>query len=182
MVYEAIVLWFTGMSGAGKSTIAQKTAAQLNAKGYKTCILDGDQVRNSLHTSLTFSRDDILTNNRKISELCLKKINQCDVVFAPVISPYELGRAHAREAIGKNFYEIYVQASLESLLKRDTKGFYEKSRNRKMDNLIGFSKKIPYEKPKAPDLLLSTDQNSPDESVSQLIEKIDHWLKGKPSY
>lgn len=164
----AIVAWFTGLSGAGKSTLARKLADRLRSKGLTFLTLDGDQVRNQYHVNLSFSKEDILENNRLIAEICKSNILKYDVIIVPIISPYAVGRAKAREAIGHSFCEIHIHASKEELVRRDTKGFYKKSLAGQMDNLIGFSETNPYEVPPSPDFSINTEQETQDQSVENL--------------
>ncbi len=174
---KAIVIWFTGMSGAGKSTLAQKMSDYLQSNQFRTTIIDGDHVRNNLHRHLSFSREDILENNRLVANLCKQNIFNYDVILVPIISPYALGRNAARETIGDTHYEVYIKASLDELIKRDTKGLYRKSLEKKIYNLIGFSKSNPYEEPQNPDLIIQTDRENLENSVNLLADNIQRWLK-----
>jgi adenylylsulfate kinase len=176
MAKSSLVLWFTGMSGAGKTTISEKTADQLQKNQLTPLILDGDAIRGSLHKHLSFSEEDIKENNRLISELCVKKMPNHDVIIVPIISPYKLSRENARKRIGNTFFEIYIETTLGVLIKRDSKGLYRKSMEGKIDNLIGFSKKNIYEKPENPDLVINTDNQDIDESVYQLLDHIKLWM------
>ena len=176
MSRRAIIIWFTGMSGAGKSTIAQLTSDHLRSNRLKTLIIDGDYVRDNLHKHLSFSREDILENNHLVANLCLKNIFDFDVIFIPIISPYAIGRQNARQTIGETFYEVYIKASIDELVRRDTKGLYGKALEGKMDNLIGFSKSHPYEEPQNADLTIYTDLDNPANCVNLLINQIHHWL------
>jgi adenylyl-sulfate kinase len=176
MANSSIVLWFTGMSGAGKTTIAENTSAQLSKKDVCPLILDGDAIRGSLHKHLSFSKEDIMENNRLISELCAQKMADYDVIIVPIISPYKISRDKARKTIGPNFFEIYIETPLDTLIKRDSKGLYQKSLEGKIDNLIGFSKTNIYEKPENPDLTISTNNQSIEESVSKLMIHIQQWM------
>lgn len=182
MTKNAIVAWFTGLSGAGKSTLAKKLADDLKSKRITTLILDGDQVRSQYHVNLGFSKEDILENNRLIAELCKNYISQYDVIIVPIISPYASGRDYARELISSSFYEIYIHAPKEELVRRDTKGFYKKSLAGQMDNLIGFSKNNIYETPKKPDLIINTERETPDQSAEILCGFICSKLANRLKY
>lgn len=176
MTKPSIVLWFTGMSGAGKTTIAENTSDKLRKKDLHPLILDGDIIRESLHKHLSFSKEDIMENNRLISELCNQKKNEYDVIIVPIISPYKISRDKARAAIGPQFFEIYIETPLDTLIKRDSKGLYQKSLEGKIDNLIGFSKKNIFEKPENPDLTINTNDRTIEESVSILMDRIQQWM------
>ena len=165
----ARVFWFTGLSGVGKSTIAKIANFRLQKMGFKVLVLDGDVVRNELHRDLGFSKCDIAENNRLISEICVNKKLEYDIILVPIISPYRQSRSAAKEKIGKRFYEIYLHADLETLHERDTKGLYKKMRDGEIDNLIGVSKTSKYESPVNPDLQIDTVNLSVDESVDQFM-------------
>jgi adenylylsulfate kinase len=176
MAKYSLVLWFTGMSGAGKTTIAEKTSVQLRENNLHPLILDGDAIRGSLHKHLSFTKEDIMENNRLISELCVQKMTNYDVIIVPIISPYKISREKARKAIGSDFFEIYIEATLDTLIKRDSKGLYQKSMEGKIDNLIGFSKKNIFEKPESPDLIINTNSQTVEKSVSILMDRIQQWM------
>src|SRR3989338_3893085 len=110
---NAKVLWFTGLSGSGKTTIALALQKELEKRNKKVRIFDGDIVRQELHKHLGFTPADIKENNRLISELCLKHINDFDFILVPIISPFTESRKKARTLLGKSFIEIYVKAPLE---------------------------------------------------------------------
>ena len=119
---KALVLWLSGMSGAGKTTISKIAKKHFKARGLISLILDGDEVREKLHQSLSFSKEDIIENNRLIAHYCLNKLNDFDVILVPIISPFEESRKYARKIIGGTFFEIFIQASKTKLIQRDTKG------------------------------------------------------------
>ena len=175
MTNSSLVLWFTGMSGAGKTTIAENTSKLLLKNNLKSLILDGDSIRRNLHKHLSFSKEDIIENNRLISELCVQNMTKFDVIIVPIISPYKISRENARKTIGDNFLEIYIKTPLNILIKRDSKGLYQKSLDGKIDNLVGFSKKNIYEEPENPDLIIDTDNKTIDESIYQLVNYIRQW-------
>ena len=169
----ASVYWFTGLSGVGKSTIAEATKTKLESRGLKVLILDGDVIRRELHHNLGFSESDIIENNRLISELCVKQQHDYDIILVPIISPFKKSRSDAKKKIGKSFFEIYVEADLETLSKRDTKGLYKRARNSMIDNLIGVSKSIRYDKPKNPDFKLNTNNSSIENTIYSLLKFIE---------
>ncbi len=176
MANSSLVLWFTGMSGVGKTTIAENTSTRLLKNNLKPLILDGDAIRGSLHKHLSFSKEDIMENNRLIAELCVQKMPDFDVIIVPIISPYKISREKARKTIGVKFFEIYIEAPLDILIKRDSKGLYQKSLEGKIDNLIGFSKKNVYEAPENPDLIIDTANQAIEESVRKLMDHIRQWM------
>lgn len=166
------VYWFTGLSGAGKTTIAEGARAHLEAAGRKVLILDGDDVRERLHTDLGFSEADIKLNNSLIANLCLDLRNAHDVVLVPIISPFVSSRREARERLAPGFYEIFVHAEVETVRERDVKGLYAKADQKIITNLIGYSPGHPYERPVRPDLTLSTHLISIEDAVETLLEFI----------
>lgn len=163
------VLWFTGLSGAGKTTIAQSVQAELKKHGKKVIVIDGDAVRSTLHRHLGFSRDDIKENNRLIAELVKQKIADVDIILVPIISPFRKDRATARALLGKRFVEIYINCPLNLCAKRDTKGLYAKAAKGEMKNLIGVSQDNPYEAPLNPEIDIRTDQLSLQQSVKKIL-------------
>jgi len=169
----ASVYWFTGLSGVGKSSIAKAAKSKLELMGMKVLVLDGDDVRKELHQNLGFSESDIEENNRLISELCVKQRQEYDIILVPIISPFRRSRSAAKKNLGKGFYEIYLNADINTLFKRDTKGLYKQARNGLIDNLIGVSKSISYEPPKNPDLRLDTANYSIEDSIYTFIKFIE---------
>jgi adenylyl-sulfate kinase len=167
-VTRALVLWFTGLSGAGKSTVADGVYALLKERGYRALILDGDTVRARMHRHLGFTESEIKENNRLIVELCVENRARYDVILVPIISPYAISRHDARERIVPGFYEIYLDADLATVTERDIKGLYAKGRNGTLSNLIGVSPETPYEAPTTTDLILHTGQEEAATSVRRL--------------
>ena len=166
----ALVAWMTGLSGAGKSTIAQQASAILLERGYTVLILDGDAVRSVLSPNLGFSRDDIMENDRRLMTLCQESMSEYDVILVPKISPFREQRSLTRRTIGKDFLEIYVQASLATVTKRDPKGLYRNAREGRLDGLIGVAPEVPYEPPMGADLVLETESGSPESCTAILVE------------
>lgn len=167
---KSITLWFTGLSGSGKSTISNQLKTILKDKLY---ILDGDIVRKGLNKDLGFSREDRKENIRRISEVA-KLFNEAGfIVIVAFISPYEEDRKSAKEShidSGLDFKEIYINASLDCCERRDVKGLYKKARNGEIKNFTGISD--PYEIPTNPDLVLDTENNTIDECVQIIIHKV----------
>jgi len=168
-VRNALVCWFTGLSGAGKSSVAEETKRRLAVKGLEVLVLDGDAIRQKRHGHLGFTRPEIEENNRLIAEYCAGSRDRYDVILVPIISPYESSRQSARDLLMPDFHLVYCAADLDIVAKRDTKGLYEKAARGEIDNLIGFSPKSPYEPPPAPDLHLDTGSKSLTASVDKLV-------------
>jgi len=167
---RGIVLWFTGLSGSGKTTIASELKKILANAGKLVSIIDGDTIRNKEHKHLGFSREDIKTNNCLIAELAKKEAENHDFVLVPVISPYQEDRANARLTIGPNFFiELFINAPLEKCIERDTKGLYQKALNGEINNLIGLNSSNPYEIPTNPDLEINTVKNDVSTAVANIL-------------
>lgn len=180
-VLPAPVFWFTGLSGAGKTTIATSAADILQGAGRKVAILDGDAIRNSYDKPLGFTEADIKLNNRLIAEACAAARHDTDAVFVPIISPYAESRVAARALLAPGFFEIYVCPPVVELERRDTKGLYAKARRGEMDNLIGYSPGTVYEAPDAPDLRIDTSAETVTESAKRLAAFADGILTGTAS-
>ena len=169
---RALVLWFTGLSGSGKTTISREAARILEERGRSCLMLDGDEVRSRIHHHLGFSREDIVKNNGLIMRLCEEERSRYDFIFVPIISPFASSRQQAREILGDGFAEVYIECGAEELKRRDPKGLYEKSRKGQIKNLIGFSEELPYEAPVSPEITLRTDKLPLNECVNALIQFI----------
>ncbi|MDO8500064.1 MAG: adenylyl-sulfate kinase [bacterium] len=165
-----LVIWFTGLSGSGKSTIALKLKEKLEAQGEKVSVLDGDAVRAEKHARLGFSREDIRENNRLIAELARDEAQKFDFVLVPVISPYKEDRQRTRLIIGLNFIEVFVNSPLETCIKRDVKGLYKKALAGEISNFIGISENNPYEAPEHSDIEIAADKESADDGVNRLLK------------
>jgi len=162
------VLWFTGLSGSGKSTIAKIVIEELRKKGKTFEVLDGDDVRNRLHKHLGFSREDIIENNRLIVELCKEQSGKVDYVIVPVISPFKEARENARKTFNENFIEIYLDCPYGVCKSRDVKGLYQKAENGEIPNFIGLYH--PYEIPEKPEIVLDVVNTSPEYCASKILE------------
>lgn len=166
---KPFVLWFTGLSGAGKSTIANKVEQQLFALGHHTYLLDGDNVRQGLNSDLGFTDPDRVENIRRVSEVAKLMIDSGLIVLTAFISPFRAERIAARQTIGDaNFYEIYVATPLSVAEQRDVKGLYKKARQGQLKNFTGIDS--PYEIPAAPKLTVTTENETPEQSAEQVIE------------
>lgn len=170
MPARAVVLWFTGMSGAGKTTLASGLRDALRRDGRKVLTLDGDDVRTRLHRHLGFTPADIRLNNELIAGLCEENRADYDVILVPIISPYRDSRASARSRLEPGFHEIFVTASLDVLHDRDTKGLYGAARRSEIDNLIGVSPGSPYDPPEGAELVIDTGRETADRSAARLAD------------
>lgn len=168
---NGVVVWFTGLSGAGKSTIAVELEKKLIKKGKIVYRLDGDNMRHGLNSDLGFTAEDRDENIRRIAEVAALFKDAGLIVLAAFISPYEKMREFAKEKTGDNsFIEVYVKADVQTCAKRDPKGLYEKAIKGEIDNFTGIS--APYEAPKNPDLVVDTTKLSVEEAVNKVMEKI----------
>lgn len=175
--YRCPVFWFTGLSGAGKTTVAEAVSSELKARGLTVAIFDGDDVRRRRETPLGFSRREVLLNNSEIATPCNAGRHAADVILVPIISPYGQGRAAARQAIGKGFYEIHFSADKECVSARDVKGLYARAASGDIPALIGFAADSPYEPPGNPDLTL----NSAAEDAAASTEKLTRFVLSRIS-
>ena len=164
---RGFTLWLTGLSGAGKSTIATAVADRLRAEGAAVEVLDGDEVREHLSKGLTFSREDRDTNVRRIAYVAKLLCRNGVAVITAAISPYRAAREEARREIGDAFIEVYVNASLETCIRRDVKGLYEKALAGTITAFTGVSD--PYEPPAAPDVEVNTERETLAESVEKVL-------------
>ncbi len=166
------VLWFTGLSGSGKSTIANALEVELHGRGLHTYILDGDNIRQGLNRDLGFTDTDRVENIRRIAEVAKLMMDAGLIVMTSFISPFRRERDLARELIGpENFIEIFVDTPLEVCEQRDVKGLYKKAREGKIPNMTGVNS--PYEAPLAPDVTVRTQETPLAESVRALRELLE---------
>ncbi|CAJ1912606.1 unnamed protein product [Cylindrotheca closterium] len=175
--HQGAVLWFTGMSGAGKSSIANQVDVALNEKGIRTYLLDGDNIRHGLCKDLGFSLEDRADNIRRVGEVCKLMADSGVVVLAALISPYASDRDGVRERVNgtASFCEVYVKASLETCENRDPKGLYKLAREGKIKNFTGIDD--PYEKPTKPDLVLDSDTKSVPELTNETMQWVESRIK-----
>ncbi len=166
------IFWFTGLSGAGKTTIARKAKEVLEGEGKKVLLLDGDEIRSQYPRALGFTREDILQNNRFIADLCRKRLAEFDYIFVSVITPYCQIRRELRETFAGQYAEIYVKATLEQVIQRDVKGLYKKALAGEIRNFIGVDTENPYEPPENPDLIIETGVKSEADSLANFLNFI----------
>ena len=162
----------TGLSGAGKTTLAQHLFKRLRKEGYSALVLDGDEIRRQAHSRLGFSAADIRLNNRLVAERCLQLVDTYDFIIVTLISPFRDSRAEARKLLGNIYTEIFINVSIEEAIRRDVKGLYKRALNGEISNFIGISPEIPYEEPQNPELTIDTGQYA----ISEAIEKIWTYL------
>lgn len=163
------VIWFTGLSGSGKSTLAVQLEAQLYTLGFKTYLLDGDNIRSGLNKDLSFAEEGRVENIRRIGEVSKLMIDAGLVVLSAFISPYEADRKQVKSIVGAdNYVEVFVNTPLAICEQRDVKGLYKKARAGEVKNFTGIDS--PYEAPKNPDLTIPTHELSLEQSVGELIK------------
>ena len=170
--HRSIVLWFTGLSGSGKSTLAHTVEEKLFQKGCRTFVLDGDNVRHGLNSNLDFSEAGRTENIRRISEVSKLMLESGLIVMTAFISPIKKDRNEAKKLISSDdFIEIYCKASLEVCENRDVKGLYKRARSGEIKNYTGIDS--PYEEPENPELIIDTDNQSLEDSVSTILNFLE---------
>jgi adenylylsulfate kinase len=166
--HKAVNLWFTGLSGSGKSTIAHAVEEQLHCMGYRTFVFDGDNVRHGLNSDLSFSETDRSENIRRVGEMVGLFLQAGVIALTAFISPLERDRQKARSIIGSDrFLEIHCSCPLEICEQRDVKGLYKKARSGLIKNYTGISS--PYEPPLNPDLRIDSGRTSLETCIEQVI-------------
>jgi bifunctional enzyme CysN/CysC len=173
--HKGAVFWMTGLSGAGKSTVAREAERVLFLKGFNVYVLDGDNVRGGLNANLGFSPEDRAENIRRVGEVAALFADAGTVCLASFISPYTADRDRARTAAGDMFHEVYVRADLETCEERDPKGLYKKARSGEIPDFTGIS--APYDAPDAPDLDINTAELSVEEAVEKLVNYIEEQIQ-----
>jgi adenylylsulfate kinase len=170
------LIWFTGLSGSGKSTLAVQLEAQLFAHGFKTYLLDGDNIRTGLNKDLSFSEEGRIENIRRIGEVSKLLVDAGLVVLSAFISPFEADRQQVRSIVGsENYFEVFVDTPIEICEQRDVKGLYKKARAGEVKNFTGIDS--PYEAPKHPDISIKTAEMTIDQSISVLLDKVLKQIK-----
>jgi bifunctional enzyme CysN/CysC len=172
------VLWFTGLSGAGKSTIANLVEKKLLSLSHHTYLLDGDNVRHGLNKDLGFTDADRVENIRRVAEVSKLMVDAGLVTLVSFISPFRAERQMARELLGPGeFIEIYISTPLEVVEERDVKGLYAKARAGEIRNFTGIDS--PYEAPESPELTLDTTGQTPEELAEKVVNyMLDHGFLG----
>ncbi len=171
------IIWFTGLSGTGKTTISNYLFQILKKKKFKVLKIDGDKFRKKSKNQNKFTIKNILKNNFKIIEYLKKKQRKYDFILVSVISPLSKTRYFAKYVFKKNYHEAYVNCSFKTLIQRDTKGFYKKAIEKKMTNLIGFRSKIKYERSKYKVIKINTDKLSIHKSAQKVLKILKHEKK-----
>ena len=170
--HKGVVVWFTGLSGCGKSTIANAVDDKLHQRGKRTFVLDGDNIRLGLNKNLTFSADDRTENIRRIGEVGKLFAASGCITLTAFVSPYRSDRDKVREIIpAGEFVEVFVNASLETCEARDPKGLYKKARAGEIKNFTGISD--PYEAPINPELVLDSDNKNIDQLSDEVIAYLE---------
>ena len=167
---QGVTIWLTGLSGAGKSTIAGRLRDELAARGRPVEILDGDEVRTHLSAGLGFSRADRDTNIARIAYVAKLLTRNGVVAITAAISPYAAAREAARAAIG-DFVEVYVRCPLDELARRDVKGLYARAQRGEIAHFTGVTD--PYEEPAAPDVIVDSRDQSVAQSVAAILEHLE---------
>ena len=158
------LFWFTGLSGAGKSTLAHSVEEKLHQQGFRTFVLDGDNVRHGLCADLGFSEDDRKENIRRVGHMSMLYVEAGIIVLTAFISPFRADRDNVRKIAGSDFHEIYCKCSLEVCEDRDVKGLYKRARAGEIPDFTGISS--PYEEPEFADLVVDTESHLDDCSAS----------------
>jgi len=173
--HDSFLLWFTGLSGSGKSTIANAVEKALVDKGIHTYTLDGDNVRKGLNNNLTFSPEDRTENIRRIAEVANLMVDAGLVVLAAFVSPYQKDREGIKKIVGgENYVEVFVNTPIEECERRDVKGLYAKARAGEIQNFTGVN--APYEAPTHPAIEIDTTKLTVDEAVAVIIKHIENKL------
>jgi adenylylsulfate kinase len=175
---KPLLIWFTGLSGSGKSTLAVQLEAMLYDRGYKTYLLDGDNIRTGLNRDLAFTEEGRVENIRRIGEVGKLMLDAGLVVLSAFISPFEADRNQVKKIVGaENYFEVFVDTPLEICEQRDVKGLYKKARAGEVKNFTGIDS--PYERPTKPDLRIETDKVSIEDAVKKLFERIESRIAYK---
>ena len=173
--HRSSILWFTGLSGVGKSTLAHAVEERLHQMGCRTFVFDGDNVRHGLNKNIGFSREDRKENIRRIGEMCKLFIEAGVIALTAFISPFKEDRGMIRGMVKDgDFIEIYCNCSIETCEKRDVKGIYAKARRGEIQEFTGISS--PYDVPEKPELVIDTEHNSLEACVEDIIRYLGRRL------
>ncbi len=170
MEHQGFTVWFTGLSGAGKTALAMKLEEVLRERGLKVERLDGDIVRQSLTRDLGFSQEDRNMNIERVTFVAKLLTRNGVAVLCSFISPYRARRAKSRKEIG-NFVEVFCKSSLDALIERDVKGLYKKALSGEIQNFTGVSD--PYEEPENPEIVVETDKETIKESLDIIVRRLE---------
>ncbi|MBU2938051.1 adenylyl-sulfate kinase [Lacinutrix sp. C3R15] len=174
--HTSFLVWFTGLSGSGKSTIANVVEQELYKLGVKTYTLDGDNIRKGINSDLTFAPEDRTENIRRIAEIANLMVDAGLVTLAAFVSPYRKDRENIKSIVkDANFIEVYINTSVEECERRDVKGLYKKARAGEIKNMTGIS--APYEAPENPDIEIKTEEKTVEEAVKDIMAYIRPKLK-----
>lgn len=176
--HDSFLVWFTGLSGSGKSTLANAVEVKLHKMGVHTYPLDGDNIRDGINKTLSFSAEDREENIRRVAEIAKLFIDSGIVVLGSFISPYKSSREKIKAIVGdENYIEVFLNTSLEECEKRDVKGLYKKAREGKIRSFTGIS--APYELPENPDIEIKTEEMTVEEATDKVIDVISKKLQLK---
>jgi len=174
--HNSFLLWFTGLSGSGKSTIANLVEQELYKLGINTYVLDGDNLRKGINKDLSFNPKDRAENIRRIAEIANLMIDAGLVTIAAFISPYKKDRDNIKYIVSPdNYIEIFINTSLEECERRDVKGLYKQARAGEIKNMTGIS--APYEAPDRPDIEIKTEEETVKSAVYRIVKYIKPLLK-----
>ena len=176
---KAPVFWLTGLPGSGKTTLAKRVSEELKKMGYKVEVLDGDWVRKTINPEAGYTKEERARHLRRVAWIARLLARNGVITLCSFVSPYRDVREEVRKIISEEvpFYEIYVKASLEEVIKRDPKGLYKKALKGEIKNFTGISD--PYEEPERPDLVINTEEESVEESTRRLLDFILEKVGGE---
>jgi adenylylsulfate kinase len=164
---KGLLIWFTGLSGAGKSTIANAVSIKLYEKSYLTYMLDGDNLRHGLNANLGFSNEDRIENIRRVKEVSRLLVDAGIITLATFISPFKKDRQAIRDLLGDRFLEVFVDCDIEVCEERDPKGLYKKAREGFIKDFTGIDS--PYEKPESPEITIHSHKNTIEECADYIL-------------
>ena len=167
------IIWLTGLSGSGKTTIGKNLLQKLKRNNLKVIAVDGDKFRKKTKTKNKFTKKNIIQNNYAIIDYLEKIINFYDFIIVSVISPLRVTRKKAKKIFRKNYFEIYMKCKIRTLIERDTKGLYKLAKKNKIKNLIGFNSRIKYEKSNYRVVVINSDKLTIKQSVNKILDKIN---------